>query len=426
MTVRQYIGARYVPKYADPIDYQINKPYEPLTIVKYNNALYTSKKSVPAGVNPSNGEYWVYSSDFTGEVSYIMEQIGRNFDLTQNNYKNVILIGDSYGTSDGGGTTITNTLPDVIKSYGEFGNDNFRAAFANGAGFGNGAFYTLFSGVLNGMTDTEKAAVTDVYFIGGWNDEANRVSNAQFLTGVGNCETAINNNLPNARKHVIVVSNSSVNSYANLVTTFGWYDGLVTRGWDSEPNIRYTLNNFNYYVSDGSHPNQNGVNALARYITQFILNGSTDVYERYTFGASDITAAENTSNNGGSINLYFIFTTANSLTLGKVYSANNNFKVSFSGSAKSMVCNGEVMEIASVEKKFHGYTENCIIPANVRIYQDDGTMWDGDSAIVFLNNKIYYKKPLIYNDALNNVRTLTDVNCIVIGSSEGTFESLYF
>ena len=53
---RQYIGARYVPKFADPIAWDKNNSYEALTIVTYLNNSYTSKKPVPVGVEITNNE----------------------------------------------------------------------------------------------------------------------------------------------------------------------------------------------------------------------------------------------------------------------------------------------------------------------------------------------------------------------------------
>ena len=49
--VKQYIGARYVPKFDG--DYNSEKEYEPLTIVTYMFNSYTSKKIVPPGILPT-------------------------------------------------------------------------------------------------------------------------------------------------------------------------------------------------------------------------------------------------------------------------------------------------------------------------------------------------------------------------------------
>lgn len=73
--VMQYIGARYVPIFADPVEWQPNKLYEPLTIVTYNNSSYTSKQTVPAGISPDNGEYWVETGNFNAQINDLSTKI---------------------------------------------------------------------------------------------------------------------------------------------------------------------------------------------------------------------------------------------------------------------------------------------------------------------------------------------------------------
>lgn len=68
--VRQYVGARYVPKIADPVEWQENTAYEALVIVTYNNSSYTSRKPVPAGVGipPENPEYWALTGNYNAQI----------------------------------------------------------------------------------------------------------------------------------------------------------------------------------------------------------------------------------------------------------------------------------------------------------------------------------------------------------------------
>lgn len=75
--VRQYIGARYVPKFYENslgnTDWESGVSYEPLTIVTYNGNSYTSKKPVPAGIGapPANGSYWVATGIFNAQLAQI-------------------------------------------------------------------------------------------------------------------------------------------------------------------------------------------------------------------------------------------------------------------------------------------------------------------------------------------------------------------
>lgn len=72
MAVRQYVGARYVPKFKEPdINWEADMSYEAMTIVTYNNDSYTSKVPVPAniGTPPNNPDYWVLTGNFNGQLA---------------------------------------------------------------------------------------------------------------------------------------------------------------------------------------------------------------------------------------------------------------------------------------------------------------------------------------------------------------------
>lgn len=75
MATRQYIGARYVPKFADPIEWDNARSYEALEIVTYLNTSYTSKKPVPAGVEITNNEYWAATGNYNAQVAQYVEEV---------------------------------------------------------------------------------------------------------------------------------------------------------------------------------------------------------------------------------------------------------------------------------------------------------------------------------------------------------------
>lgn len=68
MAVTQYIGARYVPMFAEPIEWSNTVTYEPLTMVTYQGATYTSRQAVPIGIDISNEQYWVCSGNYNAQV----------------------------------------------------------------------------------------------------------------------------------------------------------------------------------------------------------------------------------------------------------------------------------------------------------------------------------------------------------------------
>ena len=78
MSVIQYIGARYVPKFFDnPLggsDWAEGVIYEPLTVVTYMGGSYTSKKTVPATVGAPNLnlDYWAPTGNYNAQIEEIV------------------------------------------------------------------------------------------------------------------------------------------------------------------------------------------------------------------------------------------------------------------------------------------------------------------------------------------------------------------
>lgn len=70
-----YVGARYVPKFADPIDWDTERGYESLTIVTYKGESYTSKCPVPPGIDIKNGRYWALTGAYNAQVEEYKNQV---------------------------------------------------------------------------------------------------------------------------------------------------------------------------------------------------------------------------------------------------------------------------------------------------------------------------------------------------------------
>ena len=75
MTVREYIGARYVPVFADPIQWDNTLSYEPLTVVTDNGTSYVSRQSVPPGTAIDNESYWVRWADYNAQLEEYIRQV---------------------------------------------------------------------------------------------------------------------------------------------------------------------------------------------------------------------------------------------------------------------------------------------------------------------------------------------------------------
>ena len=71
----QYVGARYVPKFAEPIEWDTERGYESLTIVTYKGESYTSKCPVPPGIDIKNERYWALTGAYNAQVEEYKNQV---------------------------------------------------------------------------------------------------------------------------------------------------------------------------------------------------------------------------------------------------------------------------------------------------------------------------------------------------------------
>lgn len=114
---RQYIGARYVPKFADPVEWDKLKSYEGLTIVTYAGTSYTSKKPVPVGIELNNTEYWVVTGNYNEQVeSYRQETalLKNNVDIL--NKISSFVTPERYGAVGDGITNDTDAVQKAVNS----------------------------------------------------------------------------------------------------------------------------------------------------------------------------------------------------------------------------------------------------------------------------------------------------------------------
>lgn len=75
MATTQYIGARYVPLFAEPIEWDKTKQYEPLTIVTHEGNSYTSRQFVPTGIEITNEDFWALTGNFNAQVEQYRNEV---------------------------------------------------------------------------------------------------------------------------------------------------------------------------------------------------------------------------------------------------------------------------------------------------------------------------------------------------------------
>ncbi|MBR3159907.1 MAG: hypothetical protein IKF14_12520, partial [Atopobiaceae bacterium] len=77
--VNEYIGMRYVPLIADPVEWDGTRSYESLTIVTYQGNSYTSRRPVPANIPITDGRYWALTGNYNAQVELYRQEV-RAFD----------------------------------------------------------------------------------------------------------------------------------------------------------------------------------------------------------------------------------------------------------------------------------------------------------------------------------------------------------
>ena len=73
--VRQYVGARYVPVFADPLEWSDTIGYEPLTVVLHEGNSYTSRQSVPVGIDINNTTYWAETGNYNAQIEAYRQEV---------------------------------------------------------------------------------------------------------------------------------------------------------------------------------------------------------------------------------------------------------------------------------------------------------------------------------------------------------------
>lgn len=190
--------------------------------------------------------------------------------------KKYAFIGDSYEqgyTPDG---TVTGWADLTVNLLG-LSNTEYVAYGQGGVAMdsSNNNNYYAFINTLTGDND-----VTDVYICGGYNDINASATKATIRQGILNAQTAVTSKFPNAKLHIGFIGNTSV--YANkwdLQSKVVYYSEACNEfNIDFMTNAPYVLHDYSVvFSSDGIHPNADGQEAIAEYVSNYIKYGHADV-----------------------------------------------------------------------------------------------------------------------------------------------------
>ena len=290
MALRQYIGARYVPKFYENGDWTANTAYEALTIVTRNGNSYTSKKPVPASVGApeNNPDYWVSTGIYNAQVEELREDIDDINDRLDTMSRTALYIGNSFTRGN-----LTDGEYHGIYYYSKDYFDNSYMYYGDGIGFvpytgHTNTFVTLLqSAIASG--DFDPADITDVVVLSAWGDTRAIAEGLAPNTGITSFVSYANANLPNL-KHIYCglaesrplatdynvggIYNSLRNLYA-LHKIFKGYQGMKFDyvGWSGYR----TMLNTSVFNSDDVHMTNAGYEFNANELTAG-FNGNMNYY----------------------------------------------------------------------------------------------------------------------------------------------------
>lgn len=302
MAVKQYIGARYVPKIEG--DYNENRAYEPLSIVTYENSSYTSKKAVPQGVYPTNTEYWVLTGNYNGQVEQYREEVDsyreevaeiqKEVDSLKN--RKFLIVTDSFGE-----VPTNETFVDYLVTYMGWTADDYILSAEGGSGFcspGNTTHMTFsqrVNSLAGSMTEHDRSLITDILIVGGTNDCKTEYSGV-IGAAARDFATMAHNFFGNAKIRYIFAASLFKPSTSELMASRKMKSvvrsAYYTAGSEKAYTVAYPLADITIawtaLYADGVHPSAIGANVLARTISNYLKgvneNGSFNTVDYLNTG----------------------------------------------------------------------------------------------------------------------------------------------
>ena len=236
MSVTQYIGARYVPLFAEPLDWDKTKAYEPLTIVYYGGNSYTSRQAVPTDIDITNTDYWALTGNYNAQIEAYRNET-KNIQNQLNEYissynktiksfstlasaKNNVTVGEVFTTSGfntpnaGGGTyVVVNDAPNG-KDIVDIGNNLSARLVVNG--------YINIDSI--GADPTGEKDCSDIfnYCITNYRSiEGNGTYKCCNVTTTDNTNIRLNNLINPTNNPTLIVSGLYVNISVNSINSSG-------------------------------------------------------------------------------------------------------------------------------------------------------------------------------------------------------------
>lgn len=418
---RQYIGARYVPKFfadenGNP-SWRDSIPYEALTIVMYLGNSYTSKKAVPIGIQIDNTEYWVLTGAYNEQVEQYREEVENLRNMITK--KNVLCIGDSY--------LAYSSQEMETESWGAFlriylgPSNNVTLNGMGGSGFvGNATktFGVLLTEKYNSMTEEERNAITDIVVCGGLNDASAVADSKTTIDGVISAMRLFFTNastyFPNARVHVGAIGwmatgfdnrDAYMTTFRSIIELYRKSPFYSTSGKvDYLTGVEYIMATepINNYKSDLIHPTAQASSAIGIAIYNALMRGtSAGGFRAYN------TVVLTPSGHGTQINDSSLKATADGNQINLI---GGTFGVNLDITDITALND---IEIATCTQPFRATTSNpLVVPVSIAIFPGKGGVYDFvNGELKFANGKVNLK--LLYSSSAGHYTDVTSISVFV-------------
>ena len=299
MAMRQYVGARYVPRFLGT--YDNTQMYDALDVVDNGSGTsYIARKTVPAGTPLTDTEFWFVYGASSGAIYDLQTRMGdaeNDIDglqtdvtalqtadatrMTEIKDRCYLFFADSFDSS----RTISDHgwIDPLCESVGI--TDYIKLSRGSYGFVGYIAGYTWLS-LAMGLTTAQKTKITDV-FIGG--DAADfRNDPDEVMAAMVTLDTWLRANIPNLKSITFAfLSYLYSDTISEIVDQWTMYHKIRAKAqvlgwnWIEGSNLIIADPRTRENASDTLHPDSEGVAAISHYLTEAIQGRNVEVEATY-------------------------------------------------------------------------------------------------------------------------------------------------
>lgn len=309
--VREYVGARYVPKFMGT--YDATQIYEALCVV--DNGLgtsYIAKIPTPAGTPLTDTTYWaIYGAtsgavinlqnqidDINNDISTLDTAVNARIDEMDIKSRYYLFLADSYN-----GHPLIGTWGGSCARYLGLDSSHYYYFGVSGASFTNGGMLTsVQNGVAASTVDPD--LVTDVVLGCGANEANDFTSVSAIESAIDTVYTEIKSLCPNVKRIFLAfigndryrISANAINNDIEMQIINAYRHCESYDDFKFIPNVQYVLKNYAYLEnSDLLHPNATGYDKIGLSTAKYLegYDNSIDEYQELTGGWVNATGITN-------------------------------------------------------------------------------------------------------------------------------------